>query len=63
MDPAARDALTASKTAIKPPEGMQPLTSVADRATNLEALTLAFAAENNMSLRDVPKLVEYAKVG
>lgn len=44
------------------PAGRKKLTSVEDRVIGLEAVTLAFAVENNMSLSSVPKLITFAKV-
>ncbi|XP_076440671.1 uncharacterized protein LOC143280062 isoform X1 [Babylonia areolata] len=38
-----------------------PLIHTEDRKSNLEALTLAFAAENNLSLSFIPKLIEFTK--
>ena len=55
MDPAV-------KAAAASPEESAPLTSVQDRVSNLEAMTLAFAAEKGLSLSAVPDLIAYAKV-
>lgn len=58
LDP---DILKAPST-LKPTEKSAPLTSVKDRTSNLQAMTLAFAAEKGLSFRDVPDLIAYAKV-
>ena len=39
-----------------------PSISVLDRTSNLEAMTLGFAAEKGLSFSDVPDLIEFAKV-
>ena len=44
------------------PVRRKKLTMVNDRVIDMEALTVAFAAENNMSLSSVPKLITFAKV-
>lgn len=58
MDPV----LKATSSDVQSKEKPVTLTSVKDRTSNLEALTLAFAAEKGLSLSSVPDLIEYAKV-
>lgn len=48
--------------AEKPPDKLKPMTPVADRVANLEAMTLGLMAELNLPLTAVPKLIEYAQV-
>ncbi|KAK7463945.1 hypothetical protein BaRGS_00038057, partial [Batillaria attramentaria] len=50
------------KTAVdKSPQTGGPVTPLSDRIANFEAMTLAFAVENNLSMAVVPKLIEFAK--
>ncbi|KAK7487558.1 hypothetical protein BaRGS_00021260 [Batillaria attramentaria] len=55
MDPVYKAAVD------KPPTTMDSLTPLPDRIANFEAMTLALAVENNISMAAVPKLIEYAK--
>lgn len=41
---------------------LEPLTPLDDRIKNMEAMTLAFLAENNMPLTMAPKLLDFSKV-
>lgn len=60
MDPVFK--ATKSNPAVQSSAKQVPLTSVQDRTSNLEAMTLAFAAEKGLSLSMVPDLIDYTKV-
>ena len=62
LDPALLQRVGASSATPAADKEMQPLTSVKDRGSNIEALSIAFAVEKGWSLSSVPDLIEYGKV-
>lgn len=51
-----------SSQSYGPSKPIPKLTRLSDRVTNLEAVTIAFTAENNLPLSAVPKLIQFSQV-